>query len=124
MSKHQDVLGTVSGFVAQVVAKERVDWIYIMLSSIEHDTYLFPGTRVEAHHHPVHERDIELPVEVEDALQTSEHMMSTVHVGRTSMAEMRSIDACGGCRRGSRCRTAQADGRLGRRGGGGQVGRG
>ena len=36
-------------------------------------THLLPSTRVESHHHPVHERDIELFGEVEYALQYSEH---------------------------------------------------
>lgn len=32
------------------------------------DTHLLPDTGVESHHHSVHERDIELFGEVEDAL--------------------------------------------------------
>ena len=36
------------------------------------ETYLLPRTGVETHHHPVHERDIELSGEVEDALKEDE----------------------------------------------------
>ena len=92
----QGCLGTGSKLAGRVVAAARVAYETKASAWRGPKTYLLASTRVERHDHSVHERDVKLFGEVEDALEQREWEGDDGYVARhTSMMARGSMDALG-----------------------------